>query len=295
MTKKMEKLLETLMVPPGKKIDLRKDYDSGFTGDFLSKDEIKDTLTAGVELLSLQQDKLYAQDTYALLIIIQAMDAAGKDSTIKHVMSGVNPQGVQITSFKVPSEEELNHDYLWRNFIALPRRGNIGIFNRSYYEEVLVVKVHPDILAHQRIPKELITADMWKERYENINAFERHLTQNGTTIVKFFLNVSKEEQRRRFIDRLDEKNKNWKFSSHDVQERAHWKEYMRAYEEAIRATSTKWAPWYVIPADYKWFSRAAVSDVIVHTLGGMILQYPIVSAEETKSLAAAKKELLAEG
>ena len=203
MTKKMEKLLETLMVPPGKKIDLRNDYDPGQIGNFISKEEVKKTMAAGTELLSLQQEKLYAQDTYALLIIFQAMDAAGKDSTIKHVMSGVNPQGVQVTSFKVPSIEELDHDYLWRNCIALPSRGEIGIFNRSHYEEVLVVRVHPEYLERQHIPPELKEKNIWNRRFEEINNFEKYLTDNGIIILKFFLNVSKEEQKKRFLERVE--------------------------------------------------------------------------------------------
>ena len=295
MTKKMEKLLETLMVPPGKKIDLRKDYDSGFTGDFLSKDEIKDTLTAGVELLSLQQDKLYAQDTYALLIIIQAMDAAGKDSTIKHVMSGVNPQGVQITSFKVPSEEELNHDYLWRNFTALPSRGNIGIFNRSYYEEVLVVRVHPEYLDRQHLPPELKDKNIWNRRFDEINNFEKYLTDNGIRVLKFFLYVSKEEQKKRFLKRVDEPDKNWKFSDADLHERACYEDYMDAYEDLLNHTSTTNAPWYIIPADHKWFTRLAVVSTIYHTLDRLHLAYPKMTHEQEEALLEAKARMENEG
>jgi PPK2 family polyphosphate:nucleotide phosphotransferase len=287
----MEKLLETLKVPPGKKIDLRKDYDPGFVGNFVSKEEVKDTLTAGIELLSLQQDKLYAQDTYALLIIIQAMDAAGKDSTIKHVMSGVNPQGVRITSFKVPSEEELNHDYLWRNFTALPSRGNIGIFNRSYYEEVLVVRVHPEYLDRQHLPPELKDRNIWNRRFDEINNFEKYLTDNGIRVLKFFLHVSKEEQKKRFLQRVDEPDKNWKFSEADLHERACYEAYMDAYEDLLNHTSTSYAPWYIIPADHKWFTRIAVVSAIYHTLDRLHLAYPKVTPEQNKALLEAKAEM----
>jgi len=287
----MEKLLETLKVPPGKKIDLRKDYDPGFFGNFVSKEEVKDTLTAGIELLSLQQDKLYAQDTYALLIIIQAMDAAGKDSTIKHVMSGVNPQGVRITSFKVPSEEELNHDYLWRNFTALPSRGNIGIFNRSYYEEVLVVRVHPEYLDRQHLPPELKDRNIWNRRFDEINNFEKYLTDNGIRVLKFFLYVSKEEQKKRFLQRVDEPDKNWKFSEADLHERACYEDYMDAYEDLLSHTSTSYAPWYIIPADHKWFTRIAVVSAIYHTLDRLHLAYPKVTPEQNKALLEAKAEM----
>jgi PPK2 family polyphosphate:nucleotide phosphotransferase len=287
----MEKLLETLKVPPGKKIDLRKDYDPGFVGNFVSKEEVKDTLTAGIELLSLQQDKLYAQDTYALLIIIQAMDAAGKDSTIKHVMSGVNPQGVRITSFKVPSEEELNHDYLWRNFTALPSRGNIGIFNRSYYEEVLVVRVHPEYLDRQHLPPELKDRNIWNRRFDEINNFEKYLTDNGIRVLKFFLHVSKEEQKKRFLQRVDEPDKNWKFSEADLHERACYEDYMEAYEDLLNHTSTSYAPWYIIPADHKWFTRIAVVSAIYHTLDRLHLAYPKVTPEQNKALLEAKAEM----
>jgi PPK2 family polyphosphate:nucleotide phosphotransferase len=291
VTKKMEKLLDTLKVPPGKKIDLRKDYDPGFIGHFLSKDEVKETLADGIQLLSLQQDKLYAQDTYALLIIIQAMDAAGKDSTIKHVMSGVNPQGVQITSFKVPSEEELNHDYLWRNCTALPRRGNIGIFNRSYYEEVLVVRVHPEYLDRQHLPPELKDRNIWNRRFEEINNFEKYLTDNGIRVLKFFLHVSKEEQKKRFLQRVDEPDKNWKFSEADLHERACYEDYMDAYEDLLNNTSTSYAPWYIIPADHKWFTRLAVVSAIYHTLDRLHLAYPKVTPEQNKALLEAKAEM----
>jgi PPK2 family polyphosphate:nucleotide phosphotransferase len=238
-----------------------------------------------------QQDKLYAQNTYALLINFQAMDAAGKDSIIKHVMSGVNPQGVQVKSYKVPSAEELDHDYLWRNFLDLPPRGNIGIFNRSYYEEVLVVRVHKEFLDRQQLPPQLKGRDIWERRYEEINNFEKYLTDNGIIVLKFFLNVSKETQRKRFLERIDQPDKNWKFSAADLLERQYWDLYMAAYEKMLSYTSTPWAPWYVIPADHKWFTRLAVVSVINHTLEGLKLAYPEVSPEQKEALKKAKEEL----
>ncbi len=295
MTKKMEKLLETLMVPPGKKIDLRNDYDPGHVGHFMSKEEVEKTMDAGIHLLSLQQEKLYAQDNYALLIIFQAMDAAGKDSTIKHVMSGVNPQGVQVTSFKVPSVEELDHDYLWRNFIALPRRGEIGIFNRSYYEEVLVVRVHPEYLERQHIPPKLKEKNIWNRRFEEINNFEKYLTDNGIIVLKFFLNVSKEEQKKRFLERVEEPDKNWKFSAADIHERASFDDYMNAYEDMFNHTSTSYAPWYIIPADHKWFTRLTVVSAIYHTLDRLHLAYPKMTHEQEEELLKAKAEMENEG
>lgn len=291
----MEKLLDTLIVPPGKKIDLRNDYDPGHTGHFMSKQEVKKTMNADIHLLSLQQDKLYAQDSYALLIIIQAMDAAGKDSTIKHVMSGVNPQGVQVTSFKVPSVEELDHDYLWRNCIALPRRGNIGIFNRSYYEEVLVVRVHPEYLDRQHIPTELKDRNLWNRRFEEINNFEKYLTDNGIIILKLFLNVSKEEQKKRFLQRVEEPNKNWKFSAADIYESARFEDYMEAYEDLFNHTSTPYAPWYIIPADHKWFTRLTVVSAIHQTLGRLHLAYPKMTRQQKVALLKAKADMENEG
>ncbi|MGH8619278.1 MAG: polyphosphate kinase 2 family protein [Burkholderiales bacterium] len=248
--------------------------------------------TAGATTLAELQDKLYAQDRWSVLLVFQAMDAAGKDGTIKHVMSGVNPQGCEVHSFKAPSSEELDHDYLWRSMRALPRRGNIGIFNRSYYEEVLVVRVHDDILKSQMLPPRLVTPRIWKERYEDINAFERYLARNGTVIRKFFLNVSRKEQKRRFMERLDQPEKNWKFAPADVREREYWDDYMGAYEDMIRATSTDVAPWYVIPADNKWFTRVAVAAVIIETLAGLGLQYPKVDAAKRAELKAARALLL---
>ena len=251
----------------------------------------REALKDGVELLAELQDMLYAQDRWSLLLIFQAMDAAGKDGTIKHVMSGVNPQGVQVFSFKAPSAEDLDHDFLWRCLRCLPERGRIGIFNRSYYEEVLVAKVHPEILERQKLPPELVTKRIWQERYEDIRNFERYLARNGTVIRKFFLHVSKGEQKRRFMSRLDEPEKNWKFSANDVAERRHWKAYQRAYEDAIGATATPEAPWYVVPADNKWFTRVVVAAAIVDALAGLDLRYPKISAAQRKALAAARREL----
>jgi PPK2 family polyphosphate:nucleotide phosphotransferase len=291
MATPLEKLLNGLKVQPGRKIDLRNEYDPGHTGHFLSKQDAQDQLENDIQKLAEQQDRLFAQNTYGLLINLQAMDAAGKDSTIKHVMSGVNPQGVQVKSFKVPSEEELDHDYLWRNFRELPNRGSIGIFNRSYYEEVLVVRVHPEFLDRQQLPPHLKGRDIWERRYEEINNFEKYLTNNGIVVLKFFLNVSKETQRKRFIERVDQPDKNWKFSAADILERRHWDGYMDAYEEMFNQTSTPWAPWYIIPADHKWFTRLAVVSVINHTLDGLDLAYPEADPEQKKALLRAKEEM----
>jgi len=274
-------------VRPDKKFRLQ-DHDPGFTGRFESKEEGKRHLEKGLEKLHDLQEKLYAQDQWAVLLIFQAMDAAGKDSVVEHVMSGVNPQGCQVYSFKQPSSEELDHDFLWRTTRCLPERGRIGVFNRSYYEEVLVVRVHPEILAKQKVPSALVTDKIWKERYEDIVAFERYLSRNGTVIRKFFLNVSKEEQRERFLARLDEPDKNWKFAAADVQERQHWDEYMKAYEKMIEATTSEEAPWHVIPADHKWFTRLAVADVIVETLEGLDLHFPEVSEAQRQELQRAR-------
>jgi PPK2 family polyphosphate:nucleotide phosphotransferase len=291
MATPLEKLLNGLKVQPGRKIDLRNEYDPGNTGHFLSKQDAQDQLENDIQKLAEQQDRLFAQNTYALLINLQAMDAAGKDSTIKHVMSGVNPQGVLVKSFKVPSEEELDHDYLWRNFRELPNRGSIGIFNRSYYEEVLVVRVHPEFLDRQQLPPHLKGRDIWERRYEEINNFEKYLTSNGIVVLKFFLNVSKETQRKRFLERVDQPDKNWKFSAADILERRHWDRYMDAYEEMFNHTSTAWAPWYIIPADHKWFTRLAVVSVINHTLDGLNLAYPEAGPEQKEALLKAKEEM----
>jgi PPK2 family polyphosphate:nucleotide phosphotransferase len=279
-------------VEPDKKFKLE-DRDPGDTASFKSKKEAnaKKRLTEGIERLRELQERLYAHDRWALLLIFQAMDAAGKDSTIEHVMSGVNPQGCQVYSFKQPSAEELDHDYLWRTNRCLPERGRIGVFNRSYYEEVLVVRVHKGILAAEKLPAELVDADIWKQRFKDINAFERYLAQNGTAIVKFFLHVSKEEQRRRFLARLDEPQKNWKFSLSDVKEREHWDEYMAVYEDMLERTSTEHAPWYVIPADHKWFMRMAVADIVVSMLENLKPEYPTITEEKRRELEAARKAL----
>ncbi len=285
---RIQNLIDRISVPPGQKINLKKDYDPGYTGDLIKKKDAPEMLAEGIQQLAEYQDKLYAQNTYSLLIIFQAMDAAGKDGVIKHVMSGVNPQGTQVYSFKAPSDEELDHDYLWRNFKTLPERGRIGIFNRSYYEEVLVVRVHPEILDGQRLPLELKGKSIWKRRFEEINAFEKYLTQNGIVVLKFFLNVSKAEQKKRFLERIDLPEKNWKFSTFDVQEREHWEEYQAAYEDMLNHTSTEHAPWYVVPADHKWFTRLAVAAVIDKTLRDLKLAYPSVSEEHQQELLKAK-------
>jgi PPK2 family polyphosphate:nucleotide phosphotransferase len=286
-------LAKAFRVTDGKQFRL-KDWDPGDTRGFKSREKAQEILMQGIARLRDDQDKLYAQDRWALLLIFQAMDAAGKDSTIKHVMSGVNPQGCHVSSFKAPSAEELDHDFMWRATRRLPERGQIGIFNRSYYEEVLVVRVHPEILAKQRISEKLVTKDIWKERYEDMNAFERYLTRNGTVIRKFYLHVSKEEQKQRFLDRLAEPEKNWKFSLQDVKEREHWDAYMQAYEDMIRSTSTEAAPWYVVPADHKWFTRVVVAEVIADTLESLNLTYPKVDAEKKKELETARTLLKAE-
>ena len=277
------------LVKPGKKIKLE-DFDPSYTGKFNSSEEVAAKLERDVARLKKYQDTLYAQNTYTLLIIFQAMDAAGKDGTIKHVMSGVNPQGTQVVSFKAPSAEELDHDYLWRCSKALPERGRIGIFNRSYYEEVLIVRVHPEILSAQQLPPECLKG-IWKARFEQINNFERYLVQNGTHVLKFYLNVSKEEQKRRFLARIETPEKNWKFSLSDAKERAHWDDYMKAYQDAFRSTSTKWAPWYVIPADHKWFTHAVVADLIIAKLKSLKLNYPTISEEHRQELLIAKEAL----
>jgi PPK2 family polyphosphate:nucleotide phosphotransferase len=294
MVTRMEKILKSILVRPGTGINLRKDFDPAYTGHFTGKEHARKTLAEGIRLLSEQQDMLYAQDTFALLIIFQALDAAGKDGTIKHVMSGVNPQGVQVTSFKTPSVEELNHDYLWRCTKALPERGRIGIFNRSYYEEVLAVRIHPELLSNQHIPPDLNDKNIWDRRFEEINNFEKYLTNNGILILKFFLNVSKDEQKRRFLERVEEPEKNWKFSAADIRERGYWDHYMDAYEEVLNNTSTRWAPWYVVPADHKWFTRLAVSTVIHSTLDKLKLAYPKVSKEQKQALLEAKAEMMQE-
>jgi PPK2 family polyphosphate:nucleotide phosphotransferase len=271
-----------------------KDYDPCFTGKFKDKTEARDKLIKDIDRLARLQDILYAQDRYALLLIFQAMDAAGKDSTIKHVMSGINPQGCQVFSFKKPSVEELDHDYLWRCSKSLPERGRIGIFNRSYYEEVLVTRVHPEILDVQQLPPKSIDKHIYKRRFDEINNFERYLVGNGIIILKFFLHISKSEQKRRFIERIDNPDKNWKFSKADAAERAHWKEYMHAYEDVFSQTSTGHAPWHIIPADNKWFTRVAVANIIVKRLESLELVYPEVTEEHKLELQEMRSALMDE-
>jgi PPK2 family polyphosphate:nucleotide phosphotransferase len=280
-------------VSPAARVDLRR-HDTADTRPFESKQKAMGRLDKGLQKLVELQEQLYACDRWAVLLIFQAMDAAGKDSAIKHVMSGLNPQGTQVFSFKRPSEEELDHDYLWRTAKALPERGRIGIFNRSYYEEVLVVRVHPEILGRQKLPASIVTKHLWNERYEDINAFERHLARSGTVIRKFFLHVSKEEQRRRLLERLDDPSKNWKFDVGDLGERDRWNDYMNAYEHALSKTSTRDAPWFIIPADHKWFMRLAIADVIVDALESLDLRLPKSARPRLEELAAARKRLRAE-
>ena len=294
-----KKYIDLFHVKPGKKVKL-KDYETGWTQnkefEEFGKDKLKERANevlqqSQTDLAEVQQ-RLYADDRYSLLIVFQAMDAAGKDGTIKHVMSGVNPQGCQVFSFKKPSSEDLDHNFLWRYMKNLPERGRIGIFNRSYYEDVLVVKVHPELL--QNLPDGKRGKSFWEGRYEDLKAFERHLERNGTKILKFFLNISKDEQKKRFLERLERPEKNWKFSSSDLPERGYWDEYMDVYEDAISATSTEWAPWYIIPADNKWAMRAIVADIITTTLQDLDLKFPVVTEEQLAKLAEARKKLEAE-
>ena len=277
-------LIEPFRVTPGARVRLPKDFDPGYRGDYIKKGDAADALARGVVQLAEYQDRLAAQSTYAVLVVLQALDAAGKDGTIKHVMSGVNPQGVAVSSFKVPSAEELSHDYLWRYARRLPERGRIGIFNRSYYEEVLVVRVHPDNLYKQRLPASSLTGNVWKRRFREINDWERYLVDNGVRVVKLFLNVSRDEQLRRFMSRIDIPEKNWKFSVADARERERWDDYQRAYSDVLSNTSTDWAPWYVIPADRKWFARLAAGAVILHELIRLDPRYPKVGPEKLREL-----------
>ena len=288
------RLSKPYRVRNGKKFRL-KDVDPGDTGELKSEDKAraKEALQTGVGALTELQDMLYGQDRWSLLLIFQAMDAAGKDGTIKHVMSGVNPQGCQVSSFKAPTSEDLDHDYLWRCQKALPERGRIGIFNRSYYEETLVVRVHPEFLAGQKLPQQCVTKDIWDQRFQDIRGFERYLTRNGTIVRKFFLHVSKKEQQKRFLERIDLPEKNWKFSANDAKERGFWDDYMKAYEETIRETATEDSPWYVVPADNKWFTRVVVAAAVIDALASLDLCYPKVSAAKAKELAEARKALLA--
>jgi PPK2 family polyphosphate:nucleotide phosphotransferase len=272
-----------------------KEFDPADTLGLKSKEHARDALERGIVRMAKLQEKLYAQDRWAILLILQAMDAAGKDSTIKHVMSGVNPQGCQVNSFKAPSPDELQHDFLWRTSRALPERGMIGIFNRSYYEEVLAVRVHPGLLAGEKIPAKLVTENIWQERFESINAFERYLSGNGIVVLKVFLHLSKKEQKRRFLERLDDSEKNWKFSMSDALERQHWEKYMRAYEDMIRNTSTKHAPWYIVPADHKWFARLVVAEAIIGAMESLDLSFPKMDAQRRKELKDARAALEHEG
>jgi len=294
----IEAIIDQFRAPHSKSIRLE-DYDPGWDGDHqLPKAERKqfaeEVLSKDVTALAEMQDRLYAANRWSILIILQAMDAAGKDSTIKHVMSGINPQGCEVYSFKHPSAEELDHNFLWRCAKLVPQRGRIGIFNRSYYEEVLVVRVHPELIAAQRIPDADLNDDFWADRFADINAFERHLTRNGTVILKFFLHLSKTEQRKRFLKRLKDPTKQWKFSPDDLKERAFWDDYMKAFENAINATSTKWAPWYIIPADHKWVSRSLVASIVTRAAESLDLHYPKVTKEQRAIIAEAKKQLEAE-
>lgn len=278
---------DSFIVKPGTKISLS-NYDPENTGKYQIKTDATGKLQTDVEQIGKYQDILYAYNQYAFLLIFQAMDAAGKDSTIKHVMSGINPQGCQVYSFKSPSSEELDHDYLWRSSKALPERGRIGIFNRSYYEEVLIVRVHPEILRHQQLPHLPAKNLIWQQRFEDINNYEKYLTNNGIIILKFFLNISKTEQKKRFLRRIELPEKNWKFSMSDVEERVHWDGYMQAYEDIFNHTSSKWAPWYIIPSNHKWFARLTVADIICSKLKQLNLQYPILSEEQREKLSIAK-------
>jgi PPK2 family polyphosphate:nucleotide phosphotransferase len=294
-------IIDLFRVPAGEAIRL-KDYDPGWAqteemeelGKEALKERARQILDQNLDELTRAQDLLYADNRYAVLIVLQAMDAAGKDGTIKHVMSGVNPQGCQVFSFKQPSAEEQDHDFLWRYAKRLPERGRIGIFNRSYYEDVLVVKVHPELLAAQRLPDGKFGKKFWRRRYQDINAFERHLVRSGTIVLKFFLNVSKDEQKRRFLERLSRPEKNWKFSPADLEERAYWGRYMRAYSDCLSATSTESAPWYVVPADHKWVTRAVVADIVTTAIRSLDLNYPEVSDEKRERLAEARQRLSAE-
>lgn len=288
---------KNIYVKPGTKVKLN-DYDTGYTAEYSDKESANEVLKNNVENLKKLQYKLYASNQYSVLIVFQALDAAGKDGTIKHVMSGINPQGCEVTSFKAPTTEEIEHDFLWRCYKRLPERGKIGIFNRSYYEEVLVTRVHPGFILNQKIPgiKSVkdITDKLWESRFNRINNFEEHLFKNGTVIIKFFLHLSKKEQKERFLKRIDDPKKNWKFSMNDIHERTHWDEYQKAYEDTIRNTSTEYAPWYIIPADHKWFMRMAVGSIIVNTLSELDIKMPELKEEEKEQLNKAKELLMKE-
>ena len=289
----MEGLIEPLRVAPGSTVKLSHDHDPGNTGQVI-RAQADALLAEGIELLAEHQDRLAAQDTFGVLLVLQGLDASGKDSTIKHVMSGVNPQTVAVRAFKQPSAEELNHDFLWRYQCALPGRGRIGIFNRSHYEEVLVVRVHPDLLAAERLPAEARNHDVWARRYREINDWERYLVGNGIHVVKVMLHVSKQEQAKRFLQRIDHPEKNWKFSSSDVRERGYWEDYQRAFDSMLSQTSTQWAPWYVVPADHKWFSHLATAAVLVTAILAINPRYPAADPAEKEQMAQVRAELVAE-
>lgn len=290
---RIERFIKRFRVEPGSEVRLA-DYDPAYTGEYIRKKEARVMLEEGIQFMADLQDRLYAENVRSLLLVLQARDAAGKDSTIKHVMSGLNPQGTHVTSFKQPSTGELDHDYLWRIHAAMPERGCIGIFNRSHYEEVLVVRVHPDILASQPLPESLKGDDIWQRRFEEINNFEKHMAENGTEVVKVFLNVSREEQRQRFLERIERPDKNWKFSAGDIHERGHWDDYTRAYEDCFSHTSTAWAPWYIVPADHKWFTRLAVGAILVDKLMEMDPQYPTLDEAHMQELEQCRQLLEAE-
>jgi PPK2 family polyphosphate:nucleotide phosphotransferase len=287
----MDKVLDTLRVRPGRKVSLRKDFDPGSTGHFTSKAQAEEALARGIETLADLQYRLYAQNSYAVLLVLQGLDGSGKDSTIRHVMSGVNPQGVEVTNFKVPSAEELDHDFLWRHGKALPGKGTIGIFNRSHYEEVIVVRVHREHLDRQHLPAGLRDETIWTHRFRQINDFEQYLVENGIIPVKCLLNVSKEEQKKRFMERIEKPEKHWKFSATDIRERRYWDLYQDAYDEMLTHTSTEWAPWHVIPADHKWFTWLAVVSLLLRTLQGLDLRYPEITPEERQAIHEARKEM----
>lgn len=293
LSKQVEQLVAPLRITQGKKFRL-KDFDPDDTDGLKDKDEAHSLLEQSVAMLSQLQEKLYAQDRWSVLVILQGMDAAGKDGVIKHVMSGVNPQGCDVWSFKAPSPEELDHDYLWKTHKLLPERGKIGIFNRSYYEETLVVRVHPAVLQAEKLPPSVVSKQIWQQRFEDINAFERYLARNGTIVLKFFLHLSKKEQKKRFLERLDDSKKNWKFSMADVTERGFWKEYQQAYEEMIQNTATENAPWHVVPADNKWFTRLVVAFAVVGALKGLKLSFPDEQKPKRKELEKVKESLLHE-
>jgi PPK2 family polyphosphate:nucleotide phosphotransferase len=292
----LDKLVDQMRVKPGKKIDLEKDFDPGWTGGYKKKSvDADELLEEGIAQLAKYQERLYAENRQSLLVVIQALDAAGKDSALAHVLTGLNPTGFQVFSFKAPNAEELDHDYLWRIVKALPERGRIGIFNRSHYEEVLAVRVHPSFLGPQRLPPHTLGDGLWKQRFEEINNFEKYLVQQGTQVVKIFLHVSKEEQRLQQLERIDTPEKNWKFNPGDIEERKYWKEYMKAFEDVFNHTSTEWAPWYVVPGDKRWFARPAIAAIIARKLAKMDPQFPTISEDDRQKMLASREVLIAEG